>query len=264
MVKKLSFAFKEGLTDEFEPVTSDVSFETEGRDDDAADNPSIRILRTIECLASGGAMTLDQLSERMGVPKTAVWRSVSHLREADWVRLRKGNRLIELHYRIDELFSCATFSDEEFGDIRETLEGLSAELAIHVDIFALSHKDGIDLIDTTRRWRGDQAALMEWLDDDVLLVARSAMSESVLARHLAAWEQDDHQQNTVQFRKSDRTLPTVRWGEDTQSLNIAVRGLKGTPGALRVSGRRRKLQRQESRDLIERLRGLLCDKIEFI
>jgi DNA-binding IclR family transcriptional regulator len=232
--------------------------------DEATDNPSARILRTIECLASEGPMTLDQLSERLGVSKSAVWRVVGHLRDAEWVRLKQGNRLIELHHRIDEMFSCATFSDEEFVGIRDKLDDLAAELAVHVDLFALTHNDSVDLIDTTRRWRGDRAALSELLDDDVLMVMRSAMSDAVLARHLAAWEADGTPHRAQRARHAERTLPSLQWSKDTQTLNIAVRGLKGTPGALRISGRRRKLQRQELRNTVSRLRALLHDSIEFI
>lgn len=252
------------------PVDEPAPFQRDGAGasaadfENGADNPSVRILRTIECLASGGPMTLDELAGRLGVSKSAVWRVVGHLRDANWVQLKQGNRLIELHHRVDEMLSCATFSDEEFAGIGDKLDDLSAELSVHIDLFALTHNDAIDLIDTTRRWRGDRAALMESLDDDVLLVMKSVMSDSALARHMAAWGADGTAEKPLRMRRSKGTLRTVQWSQDTQSLNIAVRGLKGTPGALRVSGRRRKLKRQECRDIIASLRTLLNGSINFV
>lgn len=248
------------------------SRDVSGSDDDSGtvvdtDNPSARILRTVECLATDGPMTLDQLSERLGVSKSAVWRVVGHLREAGWVQLKQGNRLIELHYRIDELFSRASFSDEEFAGIRDMLEDVPSEFAVHIDLFALTHNDGIEMIDTTRRWRGDQSVLMEALDEDVVLVMRSVMTDSMLARHLATWDAEgpaQKQAQSVRASRSVRPMTTVRWTNATQSLTVAVRGLKGTPGALRISGRRRKLQRAQASDIMARLRDMLDGLIEFM
>jgi biotin operon repressor len=235
-----------------------------GQDADSLDKPTARVLRVIECLALAGPLTLDDLSQRLDVSKTAAWRLVAQLRDGGWVRLKQGNRLIELHHRIDEIFSRASFSDEEFFDLCERLPEVATDMGVHVDFFTLANDGSVELTDTTRRWRGDRSVLMEALDEETLLVMRSAMTGSVLARHLAAWELDEAARKPMGARTAITRFPTMLWSHEACTLSLGLRGSNGTPGALRISGRRRRLRRADARRLVRMLTGQLQALVDFM
>ena len=226
--------------------------------------PVARVLRAVECLTLSGAITLDDLSQRLDMSKTATWRLVANLRDAGWVRLKQGNRLIELHHRVDEIFSRAIFSDEEFVGLSDLLPDVAAEMSMHLDLVCLANNGTVQLIDTTRRWRGNPSVVMDALDQETFLVMRSAMSATVLARHLAAWESQEQWPAAFGPGLSSIRNPSVLWNQASASLNLALRGRNGTLGALRVSGRRRRLVRDNARRIVARLIVRLGGEVNFI
>ena len=61
------------------------------------EKPTIRALQVFERLAQDGALTLNELTEKMpAISRVGIWRALDHLREQGWVRMRMGDKAFEI------------------------------------------------------------------------------------------------------------------------------------------------------------------------
>ena len=197
------------------------------------------MLRAIECIARLGPLGYDALKVELGISKTATWRIVQTLRDAGWVRLRRGGKLIELAARLDELFATARFSDAEFTEVADALHDLGAEHPVHFDLFTMDATGRPDLLDTTRRLTLANAHFDA--DEDMLLFTlRAAMTPQQLVRHFTKVLETAEPELAEAIRsgaegKRLRRAPGANWGE--AALFVSLRGRMGSPAAIRIEPR---------------------------
>ncbi|WGV14972.1 hypothetical protein [Fuscovulum ytuae] len=197
------------------------------------------MLRAIECIARIGPLSYDSLKVELGISKTATWRIVQTLRDAGWVRVRRGGKLIELATHLDELFANAHFSDAEFTEVADVLHDLGAEHPVHFDLFTMDAAGQPDLLDTTRRMT--TAGLRFDIDEDLLLFTlRAAMTPQQLVRHFTKVLETAQPELAEAIRSGAegrrlRKAPGALWGET--ALFISLRGRMGSPAVIRVEPR---------------------------
>ncbi|MBF9060368.1 hypothetical protein HKCCSP123_14385 [Rhodobacterales bacterium HKCCSP123] len=204
-------------------------------------SPSFRILLAVEKIAALGPITYEALRLELGVSKTATWRLVATLKDAGWVRLRHGGRVIELDHRLDDLFATAHFADQEFASVADTMTALGESHAVHLDLFVMNARGELDLHETTRRMTA-AAHPIDTQDEVLMLAVRRAMTAPQLERHLQQVDQTMEPEalralrRTLQRVKSD-SAPGYTWSHEGRFLVVPVRGSMGTPAALRFSSR---------------------------
>lgn len=204
----------------------------------ADESPSARVLSAIELLCKQGPMTYKELGAAMNMTRAATWRLVSILRMADWVCIREGGSIIQMHPRLDDLFATASFADAEFSLLARAMAQVASSLAVQIDLFSLDRDDALALYETTRRLT--VSGPLSDLPEDLLVNAiRAAMPPSRLERVIAQVQQSntrsENPQSTAALRRRVQQFPGWGWSEDRRALVVSVVGRMGTPAALRIT-----------------------------
>lgn len=229
-------------------------------------SPSLRLLRAVEVLATGGPMTYEELRTRLDMSKTATWRLVATLREAGWVRLRQGGRLIELDHRLDDLFANAHYSDREFAGLMDVMSEMASLHPVHLDLFVLDTQGSLTIFDTTRRITS-AVQPPDGSEEVPILCIQAAMSEAQLERHLAQLAATLEPEAVRSLRRAHertrlRPVQGYFWGSDGRFLTVAVRGLMGTPAVLRISSRSGKPRKREFSAVFDQMQAKVAGVLE--
>lgn len=249
------------------PVTSSNPETTPNRlDDHAEGTPSIRLLQAIELLGRQGAMTYKELASALAMSKTATWRLVATLRDANWVCVRHGGTSIQLDPRLDLFFSTASFADSEFSELGDDMAEVAKSHAVHVDLFCPGRNGALVLHDTTRRMTVSAPGI-EVPDDTLILAMHAAMTPPQLERYAAQVKMSAEPALAVQramltSRRRIQQFPGYAWGADGRSLVVSIRGRLGTAAAIRLAHKSASARRERLIDACNDLMQQVSDKVE--
>lgn len=202
--------------------------------------PSLRLLAAVEVIGKKGPLTYKELELSLGMSRAATWRVVAVLKDAGWVHIRMGGRMIELDPRLDALLASAHFGDPEFNWLSKDLRKLSQDLSVHIDAFILRREGTVELHETSRRLTA-LASPPDGPDDLLMLAIRAAMSPNQLERHLASLQASAHSADrdvAAQFhiRREIQDFAGYAWSNRGRVLVVSVRGKLGSPAAIRFCG----------------------------
>lgn len=239
--------------------------------DDAADpeaTPSERILSAVEMISLHGPMTYKALETSLNLTKTATWRLVATLREANWVRFRHGGRLIELDPRLDELFASAHFADTEFIEVAEVMSLVGRKFKVHLDLFSPNRKGDLVLHETSRRLT-ITAPVPDAIDEGFALAVHAAMSQPQLERHLASIsagldiDTARHMRST-EARRRIQEFPGYFWSPSKRFVAASVSGKLGSPAVIRIAAKANAIKPEVLANAFETLTVLLQGKVQML
>jgi hypothetical protein len=182
------------------------------------------------------------LTAQLGISRASVWRLVATLRARGWVRMRLGDQKIELSYRIDQIFSKAHFSDEEFEPFFAHICELSKDTDAAFDFIAFEGMGQLALIETTQRNHTNVLGCVSLVNDPVAIALQIACAPTKLVRHLRAYVEVAPKQDVARIESGChyRTIKEAQcpiWEDYGASLCVPVVGSKGTPGVIRIMKR---------------------------
>ncbi|MGB0507002.1 MAG: helix-turn-helix domain-containing protein [Pikeienuella sp.] len=143
-----------------------------------------RLLIVFEAIAQNGPITLADLAELTGLPRSAAHRAAQVLQRRDWIRARLSDHAYELSGAFDIMMSNAAFASEE----GEALAPLMAEMAgktMHADLGVFRSLGAFHVVESTDK--SLPLGLRSLVNSKLSLLAQSVLGPEARVRHLDAF-----------------------------------------------------------------------------
>lgn len=236
-----------------EPATGDAALGADASD--ASDGSGARLLEVMEGLCRHGPATLGDLVAHLRLPRGAIWRALSVLRQRNWVRMRHGDNAYELCTPLSGLFANARYSRPEVEALLPVFTRLAESGPVHVDLGLFTARGEFRIVETTRK-QGYGGQPLSLTDEDIALAAQLHLPPADLVRHLTTFMERASAEERQVISSGDhaRTIRSLRgqgviWLDDGSSASLGRRRWPGV--ALRVELWRFSRSRAETlRDLV--------------
>lgn len=201
--------------------------------------PTERVLIIVEILAAQAPLSLGDIAELTGFSKASVWRCVDTLRARGWVRMRLGDHKIELTHRVDQSFSQAHFSDEEFDPFFGLMAKLEESDGAGAELVAFKSAGSLTIVERTTRNRSEMMPAISLVSDEIAFAVQLACTETALRKHLSAFVAaasfDDAQRITSgEHVKHLHSMTCPIWEEYGVTICVPIIGHWGTPAAMKL------------------------------
>ncbi len=201
--------------------------------------PTERVLIIVECLAAKAPLSLGELAALTSFSKAAVWRCVDTLRARGWVRMRLGDHKIELTHRVDQTFSQAHFSDEEFEPLFSFMAELEENRGTGVELVTFTSSGTLAVIERTMRTKTEAQCDISLVSDAVAFAAQLACTATRLAKHLSSFVafapfEDAQRITSGEHARNLATMACPIWEEHGVSICVPIVGHRGSPAAMKL------------------------------
>lgn len=197
------------------------------------DSSGLRLLDVFDAVCRLGPVTLADLCDRTEIPRGAVWRALSTLRQKGWVRMRHGDKAYELCAPVASLFSQGHFARPEVESVMPVFTRLAESGPVHVDLGLFTSKGHFHIVETTRK-DGYQPNALSLTDEDIAIAAQLHLTPADLVRHLTVFMETAGAEERQVISSGDhaRTIRRLRpegvvWQDDGAAASFGLRSFPG-------------------------------------
>ncbi len=214
-----------------------------------------RILLILETVAEHGPITLDEVTEKTGISRTAVFRALKVLEERSWIRPQMGTGAFAVTAGFVGKLRRANKTYDEVDTLLPILKTIAKEQKVHFDIAVLEDLIVPRVVESTRRKRIDDSN--DFFDSAFTFVALAAEDPRMRMMVLkTAMDQAEPQQveaiKNGEINSKIRAIGAQGFDEDLKNNGVIIplNGFGSFSGALRVASA---LTNQPRLDVVNRV-----------
>ena len=197
-----------------------------------------RLMLVLNAIGKLGPVTMVEIEKTLPLSRAAIWRTVSAMRTFGWVRMRAGDKSLELTHKLDLLASQFHFSSpesEQFSPLFSYIQSLN----LNYEFVAFVTLGKCHLVEASRPVTSQED--LSLLDDCRALVAQAALLPSELTRHIRHYARtvNPEEMRSVMSDQHQESLRKIQergfaWSRDRSSVIVPLRSDSDTACAVRV------------------------------
>lgn len=145
-----------------------------------------RLILVFHAVVVYGPVTLQQLTQKLPVPRASIWRALDTLRDAGWIRMRLGDKAFEMSHDISQAWVNANATLPGVVQIVDLVRPFGEGGNINIEIGMFTDVGRFEIVETTRK-TGYTAPPLSLTDDMIAIAGQLALPPSLLQRHVRAF-----------------------------------------------------------------------------
>lgn len=152
---------------------------SQGNNKRTAVSKAFLVMQTIMRL---GPTTPQAIADETGLPRLAVYRTITELKSFGWVRCRLGDNAVQVSSKMDDLFSEAHIQVSDVETMAECAKEISKRWRLHCDVGIVSRPGVTEILESTDREHSGPFNREDLLSS-FSIAALSTLDDDMLERH---------------------------------------------------------------------------------